>query len=78
MKWSIRLGRLFGIPVYLHFTFLLLLGFLALEVKDPPWEALEALTGDENASVRLAAGEACCRLGRPERADGPRPEGDAG
>jgi Zn-dependent protease/CBS domain-containing protein len=28
MKWSIRLGRLLGIDVYLHFTFLLLLVFL--------------------------------------------------
>ncbi len=25
MKWSLRIGRLFGIPVYLHLTFLLLL-----------------------------------------------------
>jgi len=30
MSWSIRLGSLFGIPVYLHWTFLLLLGFVAL------------------------------------------------
>jgi Zn-dependent protease len=30
MRWSVRLGSLFGIPVYLHFTFLLLLGFVAL------------------------------------------------
>jgi len=29
MKWSIRVGKLFGIDVYLHFTFLLLLAFLA-------------------------------------------------
>jgi Zn-dependent protease/CBS domain-containing protein len=29
-KWSIKLGRFFGIDVYLHFTFLLLLGFVAL------------------------------------------------
>jgi Zn-dependent protease/CBS domain-containing protein len=28
MKWSIRIGRLLGIDVYLHFTFLLLLVFL--------------------------------------------------
>jgi Zn-dependent protease len=28
MRWSVRLGSLFGIPVYLHFTFLLLLGFV--------------------------------------------------
>ena len=25
MKWSIRIGKLFGIPVYIHLTFLLLL-----------------------------------------------------
>jgi Zn-dependent protease len=30
MNWSFRLGRLFGIPVYMHWTFLLLLGFVAL------------------------------------------------
>lgn len=28
MKWSFKLGKLFGIDVYLHFTFLLLLVFL--------------------------------------------------
>jgi hypothetical protein len=28
MKWSIKLGQLLGIDVYLHFTFLLLLAFL--------------------------------------------------
>jgi len=28
MKWSLKLGKLFGIAVYLHFTFLLLLTFL--------------------------------------------------
>jgi Zn-dependent protease len=30
MKWSIKLGRYLGIDVYLHFTFLLLLGFIGL------------------------------------------------
>lgn len=29
MKWSLRLGRFAGIEVYLHFTFLLFLGFIA-------------------------------------------------
>jgi hypothetical protein len=28
MKWSLKLGRLLGIDVYLHFTFLLLLAFI--------------------------------------------------
>lgn len=28
MKWSLKLGKLFGIDVYLHFTFLLLLVFM--------------------------------------------------
>lgn len=28
MKWSIKVGRLFGIDVFIHFTFVLLLGFL--------------------------------------------------
>jgi Zn-dependent protease len=30
MKWSIRLGKYAGIDVYMHFTFLLLLGCIAL------------------------------------------------
>ncbi len=30
MKWSFKLGRILGIDVYLHFTFLLLLGFIGL------------------------------------------------
>ena len=30
MKWSLRIGRLFGIDVHVHFTFLLLLVFLGL------------------------------------------------
>lgn len=28
MSWSIKIGRVFGIGLYLHFTFLILLGFL--------------------------------------------------
>jgi hypothetical protein len=31
MKWSLKLGKLFGIDVYLRFTFLLLLAFLGLD-----------------------------------------------
>jgi len=30
MKWSLKLGKLLGIDVYVHFTFLLLLGFLGV------------------------------------------------
>ncbi|MDW8309447.1 MAG: site-2 protease family protein [Verrucomicrobiales bacterium] len=30
MHWSFRLGRFFGIDVYVHFTFLLLLGFIGI------------------------------------------------
>lgn len=30
MSWSFRIGRLFGIPIYLHWTFLILLGWIAL------------------------------------------------
>lgn len=30
MKWSIRLGRMLGIDVFLHVTFLLVLGFIAI------------------------------------------------
>jgi Zn-dependent protease/CBS domain-containing protein len=31
MRWSWRIGRIAGIDVYLHFTFLILLGWVALE-----------------------------------------------
>ena len=30
MKWSLRLGKYAGIDVYMHFTFILLLGWIAL------------------------------------------------
>jgi len=30
MKWSLKLGKLFGIDVYVHFTFLLLLVLLGV------------------------------------------------
>ena len=30
MKWSLRIGKLFGIPVYLHLTFLLLLVWIGI------------------------------------------------
>ena len=30
MKWSLRVGRFFGIDVHVHFRFLLLLVFLGL------------------------------------------------
>ncbi len=30
MKWSFRIGRILGIDVYLHTTFLLLLGFVGV------------------------------------------------
>ncbi len=45
MKWSIRIGRLFGIEVYLHFTFLLLLAFLGLMFWKATQDALAALRG---------------------------------
>ncbi|MDB2497393.1 site-2 protease family protein, partial [Verrucomicrobiales bacterium] len=45
MKWSLKLGRLFGIDVYLHFTFLLLLGFLGLYYWRSTHEVAGALEG---------------------------------
>ncbi len=30
MSWSVRIGKFFGVDVYLHVTFLLLLGFVGL------------------------------------------------
>jgi Zn-dependent protease len=45
MKWSIHLGHWFGIPVYLHFTFLLMLGFLALANGLAQGSAVAAVSG---------------------------------
>ncbi len=39
MKWSIKLAKLLGIDVYLHFTFLLLLAFLGFTY----WRATQNL-----------------------------------
>jgi Zn-dependent protease/CBS domain-containing protein len=44
MKWSLKVGRILGIDLYVHLTFLLLLGFLALG----HWavgRSVEAVTG---------------------------------
>src|SRR2546421_409252 len=46
MSWSWRIGRIAGIDVYIHFTFLLLLGWVALAhylARGDPTEALEGL-----------------------------------
>src|SRR5919108_3796788 len=37
MKWSLKLGKLLGIDIYLHFTFLLLLAFLGFSY----WQATQ-------------------------------------
>ena len=46
MKWSLKLGRILGIDVYIHFTFLLLLGFVGLGawMQDRTvWSAISAV-----------------------------------
>lgn len=40
MKWSLKLGKLLGMDVYLHFTFLLLLAFLGFYY----WRATQDVT----------------------------------
>ena len=45
MTWSFRIGKLFGIDVYLHFTFLLLLGFIGLSHWLQTRELAAALAG---------------------------------
>lgn len=45
MKWSLKLGKLFGIDVYLHFTFLLLLAFLGFYFWRTTNDAGAALRG---------------------------------
>src|SRR5436190_7411434 len=46
MGWSWRIGRIAGIDVYVHFTFLLLLGWVALShylAHGDLWEAMSGL-----------------------------------
>lgn len=45
MKWSIKIGRLLGIEVYLHFTFLLLLAFLGFAFWQSTQELAAAFRG---------------------------------
>ncbi|MDP3244985.1 MAG: site-2 protease family protein [bacterium] len=45
MKWSLKLGRLLGINVYLHLTFLLLLGFLGFTYWRTTQNAVATLQG---------------------------------
>lgn len=45
MKWSLKLGKLLGIEVYLHFTFLLLLAFLGFYYWNATQNVEAALRG---------------------------------
>jgi Zn-dependent protease/CBS domain-containing protein len=45
LKWNIKLGRIFGIDVYLHFTFLIILAFLAVAHWLPSRSLDAALSG---------------------------------
>ncbi len=45
MKWSLKLGKLLGIDVYLHFTFLLLLAFLGVYYWRATHDVGAALSG---------------------------------
>jgi Zn-dependent protease/predicted transcriptional regulator len=58
MKWSLKLGRLLGIDVYVHFTFLLLLGFIGLS----HWLAGRNLTAAANGMIFFLGLFACVLL----------------
>ncbi len=45
MSWSFRIGKFFGIDVYMHFTFILLLGFIGLSYWMQTRELASALAG---------------------------------
>jgi Zn-dependent protease len=45
MKWSIRIGRLFGIPLFIHITFFLFLGWVGFESYRNGNGAGDALSG---------------------------------
>ena len=58
MKWSLKLGRLLGIDVYIHFTFLLLLGFIGLS----HWMADRSLGAAANGMIFFLCLFACVLL----------------
>jgi Zn-dependent protease/predicted transcriptional regulator len=58
MKWSFKLGRLLGIDVYIHFTFLLLLGFIGLS----HWMADRNLAAAANGMIFFLCLFACVLL----------------
>src|SRR5260370_11758483 len=45
MNWSWRIGRIAGIDVYIHFTFILLLAWVALEYYFAYGNAAQAIGG---------------------------------
>jgi Zn-dependent protease/CBS domain-containing protein len=45
MRWSLKIGRLFGIDVYMHLTFLLLLGWIAFSYYMPRHRVEDAAWG---------------------------------
>ncbi|MCU0770430.1 MAG: site-2 protease family protein [Verrucomicrobia bacterium] len=58
MKWNIKLGRFFGIDVYVHVTFLIVLGFLTLA----SWMATRQLDAALQGAVFFAALFGCVLL----------------
>lgn len=58
MKWSIKVGKMFGIDVHLHFTFLLLLAFLGIAW----WQNSGGLDGALIGPAFLAALFGCVLL----------------
>lgn len=58
MKWSIKIGRLLGIELYLHFTFLLLLAFLGLVY----WRSTHSVEASLNGVAFIVALFGCVLL----------------
>ncbi|HEX8199028.1 MAG TPA: site-2 protease family protein, partial [Isosphaeraceae bacterium] len=51
MAWSWKIGRIAGIPIYLHWTFLILIGWLVLR---PLWEGHDLAAGLGDAGFVLS------------------------
>ena len=58
MKWSIRIGRLFGIPLYVHVTFFLFLAWIGVQ----SWRTGDGLTGAIEGVLFVCALFACVVL----------------
>jgi len=65
MKWSFKLGRILGVDVHIHYTFLILLGFVGLLYWSAERSLEAALTGVLFFAPAFSSVCCCMNLGMP-------------